>query len=173
MPIASYKVCSAFTHVTACTLALSPIRDTHSEGFSLYEAPPVKRFFLRSTFSDSDSPLRSLRAHVCIHGNGSPVCLAAPSGQPPLARKGRALQARGVDGESARRAEIVLPCIAATLVLLFPMISKAEPLSAMRHSPHPLISGWGQAPLVPRSLLQQCEGIGLQGGWDPSILAAY
>jgi hypothetical protein len=45
--------------------------------------------------------------------------------------------------------------------------SKAEPLSAMRHSPHQLISGRGKPP-VPRSLLQQCEGIGLQGGWDPS-----
>src|SRR5260221_14745598 len=28
--------CSAFTHVAACTLALSPIRDTHSEGFSQF-----------------------------------------------------------------------------------------------------------------------------------------
>src|SRR5450631_3476475 len=31
---APYKACSAFTHVAACTLALSPIRDTLSEGFS-------------------------------------------------------------------------------------------------------------------------------------------
>src|SRR6266404_2538603 len=30
----SYKACSAFTRVAACTLALSPIRDTLSEGFS-------------------------------------------------------------------------------------------------------------------------------------------
>src|ERR1019366_8110593 len=29
-----FEVCSAFTRVTACTLALSPIRDTHTEGFS-------------------------------------------------------------------------------------------------------------------------------------------
>src|SRR6516164_6916109 len=29
-----YKACSAFTRVTACTLALSPIRDTLTEGFS-------------------------------------------------------------------------------------------------------------------------------------------
>jgi hypothetical protein len=29
-----FEICSAFTRVTACTLALSPIRDTHSEGFS-------------------------------------------------------------------------------------------------------------------------------------------
>src|SRR5258708_1741490 len=28
--------CSAFTLVAACTLALSPIRDTHSEGFSQF-----------------------------------------------------------------------------------------------------------------------------------------
>src|SRR5271169_1778864 len=31
---APYKACSAFTRVTACTLALSPIRDTLTEGFS-------------------------------------------------------------------------------------------------------------------------------------------
>jgi hypothetical protein len=29
-----YKACSVFTRVTACTLALSPIRDTLIEGFS-------------------------------------------------------------------------------------------------------------------------------------------
>src|SRR5450631_485167 len=29
-----FEACSAFTRVTACTLALSPIRDTLSEGFS-------------------------------------------------------------------------------------------------------------------------------------------
>src|SRR5258705_11386776 len=33
---ASYKACSAFTRVTACTRALSPIRDTLSEGFSYF-----------------------------------------------------------------------------------------------------------------------------------------
>jgi hypothetical protein len=31
---APYKACSAFTRVAACTLALSPIRDTLIEGFS-------------------------------------------------------------------------------------------------------------------------------------------
>ena len=34
--IVLFEACSAFTHVTACTLALSPIRDTHSEGFSYF-----------------------------------------------------------------------------------------------------------------------------------------
>src|SRR6201998_1620213 len=34
--IVLFEVCSAFTRVTACTLALSPIRDTHSEGFSYF-----------------------------------------------------------------------------------------------------------------------------------------
>jgi hypothetical protein len=29
-----FEACSAFTHVAACTLALSPIRDTLIEGFS-------------------------------------------------------------------------------------------------------------------------------------------
>jgi hypothetical protein len=32
--VRSFQACSAFTRVTACTLALSPIRDTLSEGFS-------------------------------------------------------------------------------------------------------------------------------------------
>src|SRR5450432_4545208 len=32
--IVRFEACSAFTHVAACTLALSPIRDTLSEGFS-------------------------------------------------------------------------------------------------------------------------------------------
>src|SRR5258705_3753062 len=32
------EACSAFTRVAACTLALSPIRDTHSEGFSHFVA---------------------------------------------------------------------------------------------------------------------------------------
>ena len=32
--IVLFEVCSAFTRVTACTLALSPIRDTLIEGFS-------------------------------------------------------------------------------------------------------------------------------------------
>src|SRR6478735_9203066 len=31
-----FEACSTFTRVTACTLALSPIRDTHSEGFSYF-----------------------------------------------------------------------------------------------------------------------------------------
>src|SRR5215813_6163012 len=34
--IVLFKACSAFTRVTACTLALPPIRGTHSEGFSYF-----------------------------------------------------------------------------------------------------------------------------------------
>src|SRR6185437_2101125 len=34
--IVLFEACSAFTHVAACTLALSPIRDTLSEGFSYF-----------------------------------------------------------------------------------------------------------------------------------------
>jgi hypothetical protein len=34
--IVLFEACTAFTRVTACTLALSPIRDTHSEGFSYF-----------------------------------------------------------------------------------------------------------------------------------------
>jgi hypothetical protein len=36
--IVLFEVCSAFTRVTACTLALSPIRDTLIEGFSHFVA---------------------------------------------------------------------------------------------------------------------------------------
>ena len=34
--IVLFEICPAFTFVAACTLALSPIRDTHSEGFSQF-----------------------------------------------------------------------------------------------------------------------------------------
>src|ERR1700730_3859259 len=34
--IVLFEACSAFPRVTACPLALSPIRDTHSEGFSYF-----------------------------------------------------------------------------------------------------------------------------------------
>src|SRR3974390_1406306 len=34
--IVLFEACSAFTRVTACTLALLPMRDTHSEGFSYF-----------------------------------------------------------------------------------------------------------------------------------------
>ena len=34
--IVFFEACPAFTRVTACTLALSPTRDTHSEGFSYF-----------------------------------------------------------------------------------------------------------------------------------------
>src|SRR5215475_11791860 len=34
--IVLFEACTAFTCVTACTLALSPMRDTHSEGFSYF-----------------------------------------------------------------------------------------------------------------------------------------
>ncbi len=34
--IVLFEACSAFTRVAACTLALSPIRDTLSEGFSYF-----------------------------------------------------------------------------------------------------------------------------------------
>jgi hypothetical protein len=62
---------------------------------SLYEALPVKRFFRPSTFFDSESSYAHCERVSAFHGNGSPFCLAALSGQPPLARKGRAFSARG------------------------------------------------------------------------------
>jgi len=134
---------------------------------SLYEAPPVKRFFSRSTFFDSDS-VTLTRAHVCIHGTAAPSAWAALSGQPPLPVRVRAFRRGGVDGESARRAIIVLPCIAVSI----PMISKAEPLSAKRHSPHPLISGQGQAPCT-KVPLATVRGHRAPRRMGPFYLAAY
>src|SRR6266446_2064139 len=39
--IVLFEACSTFTRVAACTLALSPIRDTLIEGFSHLKAPPL------------------------------------------------------------------------------------------------------------------------------------
>jgi hypothetical protein len=73
--IVLFEDCSAFTHVTACTLALSPIRDTPIEGFSHFVtsmtapiasgwsccrvglAPTGKRRFARRT------PSTDIRSH--------------------------------------------------------------------------------------------------------------
>ena len=55
---------------------------------------------------------REARAALFIEGHDSPLCLAALSGQPPKARRGAPSGAR-VDGESARRAIIVVPTMGA------------------------------------------------------------
>src|SRR5258708_5966931 len=61
--IVLFEACSAFTRVTACTLALSPIRDTLTEGFSHF--------------------VTSMTAPVASGWSGCRVGLA-PTRKPPL-----------------------------------------------------------------------------------------
>jgi hypothetical protein len=60
--------------------------------------PESRGFFCGQHFP---TPLpRSRELNVCIHGNGSPFCLAALSGQLPLARKGRAFWREGLTAKA-------------------------------------------------------------------------
>src|SRR5580692_11498378 len=81
--IVLFEACSAFTRVAACTLALSPIRDTHSEGFSQFVtsvAAPVASGWsvCRVGFSPTGKappyhgahPVRTPTVHRSIRGQG-------------------------------------------------------------------------------------------------------
>src|SRR5215467_4442668 len=67
--IVLFEACSAFTRVTACTLALSPIRDTHSEGFS---------YFVTSTAAPVASGWSGLPGGTCTHWKAPPCHGAHP-----------------------------------------------------------------------------------------------
>src|ERR1700752_587158 len=69
-----FEACSAFTRVAACTLALSPIRDTLIEGFS---------HFVTSMTAPIASGWSESPGGVCPHGK-APLCHGAPQ-YPPLA----------------------------------------------------------------------------------------
>src|SRR5262249_18875191 len=69
--IVLFEVCSAFTRVTACTLALSPIRDTHSEGFS---------YFVTSTAAPVASGWSGCRVGLAPTGKRRLVTAHAKSG---------------------------------------------------------------------------------------------
>src|SRR5467141_3150379 len=62
--IVLFEACSAFTRVTACTLAPSPIRDALSEGFSHFvtsiAAPVASAFVLRSGKAGSNEKPRPI-----------------------------------------------------------------------------------------------------------------
>src|SRR5262249_21518900 len=72
--IVLFEACSAFTRVTACTLALSPIRDTHSEGFSYFvtsiAAPVASGWSGRRVGLTPTGKRRLLTAHT-HHGRRS------------------------------------------------------------------------------------------------------
>ena len=67
-PWASFEACSAFTRVTACTLALSPIRDTLSEGFSYFvtstAAPAASGWSVRRVGLAPTGKRRLVTAHA-------------------------------------------------------------------------------------------------------------
>src|SRR5712672_395794 len=72
------KACSAFTRVAACTLALSPIRDTLSEGFSHFvtsmTAPVASGWSGRRVGLAPTGERRLVTAHT---QNGRRLCIAA------------------------------------------------------------------------------------------------
>jgi hypothetical protein len=65
-----FEDCSAFTRVTACTLALSPIRDTLSEGFSYFvtsiAAPAASGWSIRRVGFAPTGKRRLVTAHTLI-----------------------------------------------------------------------------------------------------------
>jgi len=66
--IVLFEDCSAFTRVTACTLALSPIRDTLSEGFSYFvtsiAAPAASGWSIRRVGFAPTGKHRLVTAHT-------------------------------------------------------------------------------------------------------------
>jgi hypothetical protein len=68
--IVLFEDCSAFTRVTACTLALSPIRDTLSEGFSYFvtsiAAPAASGWSIRRVGFAPTGKRRLITAHTLI-----------------------------------------------------------------------------------------------------------
>ena len=97
----------------------------HRAGFRLYEAPRVKRLFRDQTFLTSFRSRGSRERKSALMARTAP-CLGAMSGQPPEPGGSRR-KARGVDGESARRATIVVRPYYAAYVFCVP-----DPLSPLK-----------------------------------------
>src|SRR5215468_3525595 len=74
--IVLFEACSAFTRVAACTLALPPIRDTLSEGFSYFvtsiAAPVASGWSVRRVGLAPTGKRRLITAHTLSrHGGNS------------------------------------------------------------------------------------------------------
>src|SRR5262249_37220624 len=80
--IVLFEACSAFTRVTACTLALSPIHDTHSDGFSYFvtsiAAPVASGWSGRRVGLAPTGKRRLLTAHTRSGQSGCRVDEVAP-----------------------------------------------------------------------------------------------
>src|SRR5262244_1126261 len=75
--IVLFEDCSAFTRVAACTLALSPIRDTLSEGFSYFvtsiAAPVASGWSVRRVGLTPTGKRRLITAHTLNgHSHAAP-----------------------------------------------------------------------------------------------------
>ena len=79
--IVLFEACSAFTLVAACTRALSPIRDTHSEGFSQFvtslAAPAASGWSDRRVGLAPTGKRRLVTAHTQGGHRQDPICDAA------------------------------------------------------------------------------------------------
>ena len=87
--IVLFEACSAFTHVTACTLAPSPIRDAHSEGFS---------HFVTSIAAPVASGWSGCRVGLAPTGKRRLVTAHTQLGHRP---RGRNRSSRGIGGAAA------------------------------------------------------------------------
>src|SRR5262250_409291 len=87
--IVLFEACSAFTRVTACTLALSPMRDTHSEGFSYLvtsiAAPAASGWSVRRVGLAPTGKRRLCTAHTLSgHRDGAQTSPQGPPARPVL-----------------------------------------------------------------------------------------
>ena len=83
--IVLFEACSAFTRVTACTLALSPIRDTLPEGFS---------YFVASIAAPVASGWSARRVGLAPTGKRRLATAHTHSGHRRLSRAGRSRRGR-------------------------------------------------------------------------------
>ena len=91
--IVLFEDCSAFTRVTACTLALSPIRDTLIEGFS---------HFVASMTAPIASGWSGCRVGFAPTGKRRLVTAHTPSGHPCLARPAPRRDSRATNGGAVK-----------------------------------------------------------------------
>ncbi len=109
--IVLFEACSAFTRVTACTLALSPIRDTLTEGFSHFVSSmtaPVASGWSGCRVGLAPTGKRRLfTAHTRNRhcGLGIRACVARKSRTRPPALRGRRVEPPSFFYSTMRRGE--------------------------------------------------------------------
>src|SRR5262249_30950890 len=108
--IVLFEDCSAFTRVTACTLALSPIRDTLSEGFSYFvtsiAAPAASGWSIRRVGFAPTGKHRLVTAHTHFTdvAESQPELLARHCTEAGLIEKAATLWGKAGQGSLERSA---------------------------------------------------------------------